>query len=1644
MFRDFSDSAKAKLLGYVEEVTKTSVWGKIGDAIGDTTVTVRSWFGYLNIDNYVDNLDEYHLKVIDKNDITAQQIEQIFTDVKNVDTRYGSGMAGIDDTTEKIALLIQELSSTINPSGGNLDMTTCSDLLQSRVEDMLESKAALQSTIESEMLGLNADGTELSADPVNLSTGNFVYDYEDMKIDGEIPLSFHRYYNSKDIRKGTLGNCYLHNYEVCVYEKAETVELRLADGRINYFEKKEDGTYIGKNSVLTTLTQAENGFVLTETGVEKIFFNQQGYMVRKEDMNGRGISFFYNDDMQLIKAQTDNGEYFAYKYNQDELMVEVADHMSRLVLLEYKNNRLHKVVSPSGATSVYEYGVNGRITEVVNNRNILAVKNVYDKNFRVTHQTFADGGTMSFEYNDKDRHVIMTERNGAKIIHVHDEKYRNIETIYHDGTKETYIYNDYNQCISKTDRNGYVTRMAYDSRGNLTQIIDPMRKRINYTYDSNNKLLCVSENGKQKIHNIYDAYGNLTESDNLQDGGVKLYYDNNSRVNKIEEKGGQQYLIKYDKKGNVLGVNTKKEPKILYKYDGLNRVISSCDANLNETKYQYDDNDNIKNVIDALGNERKYTYSKANKLETLIDFDGHQISFEYNNMGKISAVTDKEGNKTQYKYDKMWNIAKKIYPNGGVESFSFNLDNRMEEKELLNGGRTTYVYDANGNCIQEVDAEGKSRLYKYNKANQMIEKTDVDGGKVFYQYNKDGQISVEIDALGGQKQYKYDSVGRVSEVIDSLEQRVKITYNKIGKLECVLYPNESKQQYYYDLFGRLIKIDKAIGGTVEYTYDNNDNIIIEANSLGEKQYYVYDKLNRLISYENAMGGVCQYVYNAVGEIIKSIDENGNNTEYEYSPNGNLTKVISSLGDITTYEYDVMDKMIKMSQIGGEGELTQHTSYEWDPKGNLIKSTDPLGSVESYTYDLLGRMSSKLDRDGYTTNFHYGANNQLELVEYANNKNVKLSYNALHQLEKVKDWTGTTSYSYNKIGQLDNVLYPNGENVNFTWDSMGNRTSVVYPDGQYANYTYNQKNRLEKVSVDSREILYDYDDEGRVIRKKMPNNVQTVYQYNELGFIKQIEHRGKDIFESYKYMYDSSGNKRKVIKERNGLQEDSGQFDFDYDKLHRLIGVSKNGDILRKYTYDTFGNRVFKEEFADAESQQVQYVYNQSNQLVQKIQDSSDMKYTYDKRGNLNEVLEDNILIKNYEFDATNQMCRSTHILDNIKKIGNYEYNGLGQKVSQTISRMSPERPEEKISYTLDPTRPYRNLLQMKNESGLDENIQKFYWDNNVLGMEIQGHREQSEWNYYLQDDLGSPMAVMSDDEILTSYAFDEYGNSIYQSNEKYLKATQPFAFTGYEKGEVGDHYFAQARRYDAESGRFTSRDKVVGFAEKPISLNGYLYCWDNPLIYADLDGRILISTGLIVGSLIVGAITGVAAQGISDMISGNVSPIKKYVASAVGSASGAMVGTVVMAATGNVYLAKAAGAAVSSAQSTVISGIWDMADGTTEVSMENIIDLGATTVMNAAISAGLSVALSAATTKLTDFFQGLVNATGQGSIAQVSKMIDTNIAKGTWTFSSLSFKSWTKYISYEITKFVPKYTMSKVKELIQNFVSGEMDKLACA
>ena len=502
-------------------------------------------------------------------------------------------------------------------------------------------------------------------------------------------------------------------------------------------------------------------------------------------------------------------------------------------------------------------------------------------------------------------------------------------------------------------------------------------------------------------------------------------------------------------------------------------------------------------------------------------------------------------------------------------------------------------------------------------------------------------------------------------------------------------------------------------------------------------------------------------------------------------------------------------------------------------------TDPLGHTERYTYDPKGQLIQKLDKEGYLTKYAYTPQGDIDHIAYADGKEVKLSYNPLRQLQEMRDWLGTTTIHNDPMGRALQVQYPDGKQATYTYGKSGERTSVTYPDGKTATYTYDSQLRLSRLTDENGTIAYTYDERGRLAQKTFPNGIQTHYAYNEEGRLAELTHTDREgILDRYAYQYDLTGNKTAIQKQRRDLPQESGCYTYAYDALGRLSAVTKDGENLRTYAYDAFGNRSLLREGTT----QTTYAYNAMNQLVSKADAMNEETYTYDKRGNLNLILQNGAIKNRYVYGALNRLEQAVNAKG---ETALYTYNGLGHRVGKTTGILpTPDplsllegqaiHPEKKIQYTIDLTRGYHNLLQKEE----DRNTQSYLWDGNVTGL-----REDGQESYYLQDELGSPIRLANQNgELQDSYGYDEFGQDLYGNQG----TVQPFGYTGYQPDRITGTYYAQAREYRPELGRFAGKD-VLRYSRKSdsASLNLYVYCKQNPLYHIDRNGHevIVVSGG---------------------------------------------------------------------------------------------------------------------------------------------------------------------------------------------------------
>lgn len=121
MKRDFTEESRQRLLGLVNQV-ESEKNTNFTDWIGDRWYDFQEWLGILHIVHYLDDLNSYHKKIIDKNNATEKKINSIFDAVKAVDLEYSSTIENDKTQADTIVRQVRELSFTIKPSSNKFNV----------------------------------------------------------------------------------------------------------------------------------------------------------------------------------------------------------------------------------------------------------------------------------------------------------------------------------------------------------------------------------------------------------------------------------------------------------------------------------------------------------------------------------------------------------------------------------------------------------------------------------------------------------------------------------------------------------------------------------------------------------------------------------------------------------------------------------------------------------------------------------------------------------------------------------------------------------------------------------------------------------------------------------------------------------------------------------------------------------------------------------------------------------------------------------------------------------------------------------------------------------------------------------------------------------------------------------------------------------------------------------------------------------------------------------------------------------------------------------------------------------------------------------------------------------------------------------
>jgi len=1260
-------------------------------------------------------------------------------------------------------------------------------------------------------------------DPVNMSTGNFIYQKADLEIPGASPLSFERFYNSLGGNTSVLGKNWTHNFNIFLTEKEGAIVVLFEDGRSETYALQQDGSYLAPSGKFNALVKNQlpglHRFVLTTPDKRTYAFNDQGLLVEMGDANGNTTALVYKKGL-LSYVGNQSGQLYM-SYTSKGLLSEVRDHSERRVVYSYKNGYLASVRLPNGALHQYTYDHAGNLQTISNPAQTVSIRNEYDTMGRVARQYFADGGTIDMAYAG---FVTTTsEQNGNKIQYVSDEKFRTVEVRYEDST-ERFEYSDDDKPILHQDRNGNIRRYAYDSRGNVVQSTNPLGYTTSVAYDDMGNPTSIFQADASLLSFSYDAQGNLLKAVDPLQRTTEFAYSPEGRLGQVRMPDGSCVRYVHDVRGNVTEMVNAQGYVTKYVYDMLNRVIETHSPEGHVTCFAYNSQNNIVKVTNAKGDSRHYEYNALGKVSKLIDFGGAETRYIYNKLGKLQEILDAHGNSTHFEYDTMGKLRRLTNPLGESTQYVYNLLGHLVFVVDAEKNVTTFEHDAKGNLIAATSATGAKTYFSYDAMDRVVHVEEPDNATTHFEYDAVGNLTKITDAIGNVKTQHFDLAGQLVKTVDALGNATQFAYSPLGLLETTTDAAGQTMRNTYAPGGQLKSVCLPSGESETFSYDKNGNIVQVTDALGHATLLCYDALDRVVEIKNPLGHSKHFAYDAAGNIAEVTDENGNKTCFLYSLLGELLQVTDALGHTTRYKYDKARRLSKMEQYKLVDKTYAHvkqieaqeTSWKRNRKGEVIEKRTPLGEICHYAYDGVGNLISKTDEDGLKTLYEYNLANKLSKVVYDDGKTVELSYNPLKVLTELRDWLGTTRIQTDALGRIEKVTDFEGKRVQYKWDALGRRQELVYPDESKVDYAWNALGQLESVTSSSGITQFHYDRQGRLSKRTMPGKLTTHYEMDPLGRLASLTHvKGNDVVDRFRYQYDAVGNITHIDKHRAGLEDDSGRFSYAYDAIGRLVEATC-GQKRKQYGYDSFGNRVFSLQ----NGIETRHSYNAKNQLVRSQEGEMTREYSYDQRGNLTQLLENGNLKANYVFDATNRMVEAVTAK---RGRAEYVYNGFLKRVKRLEEvgtgeqnlLHSPEEPTREIRYILDMTLPYNDLLATEGAQ-----IQRYVWGNSLLSA------EGSENFHYLQDHLGSPVRLVGKDKN-TPLAYDEFGVPLVDGQQK---LNNPFGFTGYQTDEVSGLCYAQARYYNPTSARFISED----FARDGV--NYYAYCYNNPVRFVDRNG----------------------------------------------------------------------------------------------------------------------------------------------------------------------------------------------------------------
>jgi RHS repeat-associated protein len=389
------------------------------------------------------------------------------------------------------------------------------------------------------------------------------------------------------------------------------------------------------------------------------------------------------------------------------------------------------------------------------------------------------------------------------------------------------------------------------------------------------------------------------------------------------------------------------------------------------------------------------------------------------------------------------------------------------------------------------------------------------------------------------------------------------------------------------------------------------------------------------------------------------------------------------------------------------------------------------------------------------------------------------------LPTLATWTGAVAgsvgYTYDNNFRVTALTVNGGNSISLGYDNDNLLTSA----GTLTLTRHAQNGRLTGTALGSLTTTHTYDDSVGTPRRNTATYSSTTlldFQYTRdtLDRITQIIESVQGTTQTWNYVYDSAG---------------------------RLDQVRLNTLLVADYTYDSNGNRTGLTMQSGSVTGTVDdqdrllaygtntYAYSSYGELKMKVNGPDTTRYTYDVLGNLLQVKTPTGTIIDYLVDGQNRR--------------------IGRKLNGVLTQGFLYQGQ---------------LAPIAELDGSNNIVSRFVYGTRV---NVPEYMLKAGVTYrFLTDHLGSVRLVVNTTTgaIAQRIDYDEFGRVVQNTNPGF----QPFGFAGGLYDDATKLVRFGQRDYDAETGRWTSKDPLGITAGESAR---YSYATNDPINYVDATGR---------------------------------------------------------------------------------------------------------------------------------------------------------------------------------------------------------------